>query len=232
MKRLISMATPNIANDCAELIANHREYAAAQGYEYECHQEKHRDFMDFHPVYSRLGFLLDALDDSEFAVWADADVAFMDHTWDIASLLDHGKVDIGRYVPGNPTPVLEKSPGVWLAGYNQANWPTSYLCFGLVVFRANWLSKSFLREVIHRARQNPEIDNAREQYYVYDVLAQINYAGTRMCSPSEIGCFSPELWHDGNRWKRGYPTVHLAGGDWPKRNKVFHQQYKPLVKRG
>lgn len=230
MKKLISMATPNIANDCEEFIANHQDYARVQGFEYECHSEKHKDFQDLHVVYSRLGFLLDALEDSEFAVWADADVAFMNFTWDITSLLNHGKIDIGRYLKGQP--ITEKSPGAWLAGYSQKNWHTSYLCFGLIVFRSNWLSKSFLREVVRRARENPETDNAREQYYAYDVLSQINNQGVRMCTTNEIGCFSAELWNDGTRWQPGFPTVHLAGANWDARKKLFRQNYKQLVKRG
>ena len=231
MRQIISMATSELSPYCDEFIENHRQYAAAQGYEYVLHQEKHPRFLDLHPFYSKLGFQHDALEaGAERVVWVDADVAFMDCTWDIASLLDGGQVNVGRWGDGQPQPHLERSPGYWLAGYCQANWPSSYLCFGLLVFRNNWLSRAFLREVERRGRENPEVDYARNQYYGYNALAEINNGGVRMCKPEEIGCFSVEACWDGQPWRPGCPTVHIAGISWERRRQLFHDHYRPLVK--
>src|ERR1035437_6258851 len=226
------MATESLLQYCDEFIVNHREYAAAQGYEYKLYQKKHRDFVDFHPVYSRIGFVLDALEAGYDPIVAiDMDAAFMNYTWDIGTLLIHSQVDVGRWPAGYANPILEKSPGCWLAGYNQSNWPSNYLCFGLLVYRNNWMSKAFLKEVWRRSLVNPEIDSAREQYYGYDVLAQMSYAGVRACTAEEIGCFAKETWNDGTRWWEGYPTVHIACAPWEQRQELFHDVYLPQVKK-
>lgn len=226
------MATPNIAEYCGEFITTHREYAEINGYEYVCYSEKHPRFQNLHPVYSRLGFMQDAFQDgAERLIWADADVGFTNYSRDIGKLIDHGQVDIARGI-GNWETAIEKSPGIWMAAYNQKNWPTTYLCFGLTVLRNNWLSRSFLDHVENLSRANPEIDNAREQAHVYDALAQISYAGVRACTALEIGCFARTPWNDGVIWQPSYPTVHLAAADWPQRQAIFHETYWPLIQRG
>lgn len=232
MKVILSMSTVEIEQYTKELIENHKEYAAAQGYEYKCFTEKHPVFTGYHPSYSRLGFLLDAIDDGyDPIIWADIDVAFLDYTWDIGSLLDYGKDDTAVGLPDWQIR-WDKTGGVWMAAYKQANWPSTYICFGLVAFANNWLTKSFLQE-ISRLSRNPAMEDSscHEQLYVNEELVRINFAGVRPCSPSEIGCFATELCDDHNQWQEGYPTAHLASGPWPKRQKVFCEKYRQLIKR-
>lgn len=229
MKRIITMATPNIKPYCSELIENQKRYANTRGYEHIVYENLHPDFKEYHPVYSRLGYLLDSFrDGAEKVVWADIDVAFIDHSWDIGQLLEIGGITVARW--GQNSPELYKADGCWLAGYDQQNWPGAYLCFGLLAFRNNWLSISFIQEIVRSMKENPD-QSAREQFYAQVALIKINFAGVRLCSAEEIGCFSSQIWHDGVVWKEGMPTVHLAGpSEWSDRQKVFIKHYQKLVK--
>ncbi len=232
MKRLITIATSNIREHCSELLENQREYAAAQGLEYCDYEQLHPDFADVHPVYSRLGYVMDALKEgADKVIWADADVVFIDHTRDLCNLVDVPGITVARWEPGTKGPELYNADGYWLAGYRQTNWPGAYLCFGLLVFRNTWLTKAFLNEIMTTMRENPEV-SAREQYYAQKALIKINFAGVRLCSGREIGCFAPQIWHDGTVWEEGMPTVHLAGpADWERRRRVFLEYYKNRVKK-
>ena len=232
MKIILSMSTQEIEQYTKELASNHAEYAAAQGYQYKCFTERHASFTEYHPSYSRLGFLLDAMKEGyDPIVWADIDVAFLDYTWDIASLLDYGKADAAFGLPDWQIQ-WGKTGGVWMAAYKQGNWPSTYVCFGLVAFANNWLSKAFLEEVA-RLSKNPNMQDTscHEQLYVNEELVRVNFAGVRACSPQEIGCFATELCDDHNQWQAGYPIVHLASGPWLLRQEAFVNTYGPTIKR-
>jgi hypothetical protein len=118
-----------------------------------------------------------------------------------------------------------------MAAYRHGNWPSTYLCFGLVAFCNNWLSRAFLKEILAISKSKPEVDSCHEQYYVNEELVRIGFAGVRACSADEIGCFATELYDDHTQWRPGFPTVHLASAPWPARQKAFTTTYLPLVKR-
>src|ERR1035437_3179112 len=112
MRLLTSIVTPEIAEDCKLFRKNHEEYAEACGYRYSCNNQLVWDKLP--ASFSKIGLILRALEAGcDPILFVDADIAFMDYTFDLADLL------INDY---------------WLAGYRQRNclcWP--YLCGGLLV---------------------------------------------------------------------------------------------------
>src|SRR5947207_9046917 len=100
MKTLVTIITPEIEPHCAEFQANHLEYATANGYTYRVGRSLY--WPDLAASFSKAAYIAGALEnqENEVVIWADADVAFMDMTVDLADLL---------------------APDYWLAGYDQQN---------------------------------------------------------------------------------------------------------------
>lgn len=227
--RLITIATSQIVYECIELLANQGAYARARGYEHRVVRETH--WPDLHPSFGRVWEIHQALEEGcETVVWSDADVAFMDHTWQIADLV------------GGP---------YFLAAYRQTNWPPpdadaskqwAYLCAGLMVFRNTPEARRYVSLWIDRIENGTPHVKPGElvritwhpfEQWLMDELNRLDfkYAGIRPCSAAEIGCFSRELWNDGTIWRPGMPTVHFAGTNpWSDRRQTFIDHYAHLVK--
>jgi len=210
MKKLITIATSDIRQWCNGFIQNHKEYAAANGYEYVEVSEIH--WKDLHPSYSKVHEIQKALIEGyEYVLWADADVIFMDYRVDLAGLLQ------GNY---------------FMAAYQQTNWPAwPYLCAGLTVWKKCPNARLFVEEWVDRCEKgSPLIIPGKltrmlhepwEQWYMDELVRKWEYKGIRACTAEEIGCFAPEIWHDGTMWKEGMPTIHLAGPTtWERRSEI------------
>lgn len=207
---LITIATPEIADHAALFIENHRGYAAKTGYEFRFVTDAH--WKHVHPSYSKVYEIDRALKDgAEVVIWADADVAFMDWSIDLASLL---------------------KPDYFMAAYQQQNWHRwKYLCAGLTVWKNTGPCRAFVDEWVKRCTAEKTQDRPWEQWYMDELVRETNYAGIRPCNAAEIGCFAPEIWHDSVIWQPGMPTVHLAGpATWERRAEVFKSAYAPQVK--
>lgn len=211
MKQLLCLATAELKGHAAPFLANHAHYAKANGYEYHLATEKF--WPGLHPSFSKVYEIDRALrEGAEIVLWADADVAFMDHNFDLASLL------VDDY---------------FMAAYHQTNWPNwVYLCAGLTVWRNTPESVKFVTEWYRRVDKGYIEHTPWEQWYLDELVRESNYKGIRACSGHEIGCFCPQIWHDGTIWKPGMPTIHMAGpGTWEKKASVFDRVYAAQVKR-
>jgi len=208
---LVTIATPEILGDVAAFIENQKEYATARGFEYRI---KHKPWWkDLHASFSKVWEIHCGLCQGfDQVIWTDADVAFMDMQWDITSLLDENH---------------------WMAAYKQTNWNTwDYLCNGLIVLRNCPESRDYVEKWVKKVETRFIKDHPWEQWYFDELIRDIKYQGVRRCVGAEIGCFCPELWHDGTIWQPGYPTIHFAGpSDWKKRGEVFRTVYQSQVKR-
>lgn len=228
--RLLTIATPHIIYDCWPILETQRAYCEARGYEHVVVREAF--WKDLHPSFSRVHEIQQALEAGcENVVWADADVAFMEHSWQIADLL------------GGP---------YWMAGYCQSNWPPpgsdaskqwQYICAGLTVWRNCPESRAYVDEWANRCVNGspgilPGSQKVRvtwhpfEQWYFDELNREHSFEGIRAASAEEIGCFSRELWNDGTMWREGMPTVHFAGPNpWPDRRQTYIDHYAKLVRR-
>lgn len=208
MKKLVTIATHDILPFCSRFLKNQEAYAEANGYSYEAVNSKH--WMNLHPSFSKVYEIGRALDDFEFVLWADADVAFMDHNVDLSNLLTNG---------------------YFMAAYHQKNWPNwVYLCAGLTVWKSTAESRRFVGEWFRRVDSGYIEHTPWEQWYLDELIRESNYAGIRACSAHEIGCFCPQIWHDGTKWKPGMPTIHMAGPKtWEERADVFKRIYERQV---
>jgi len=218
-KALLTVATPEIASLCQPFLENHRLYAEARGYDYLQTSEKF--WPDLHPSFTKVHVIREAmLAGYKEIVWADADVAFMDFRVDLADLL---KKDI------------------FMAGYHQANWKLwKYICAGLTVWKRTADAMDFVDEwhercTIGTLRIEPKkrvivTYPPWEQWYMDEIIRETAFKGIYAASAEEIGCFCPEMWHDGILWRKGMPTIHFAGQHtWERRVEVFEQIYKPLI---
>lgn len=216
-KLLVTIATENILPYAKEIIENQRWYAGKQKYDYLCHETIY--WPNLHPSFSKVWEIWNALETGyERIIWADADVAFMDSSFDLATLLD----DTSKY-----------PDGYFMAAYQQTNWKTwRYLCNGLIVLRNDDECKKYVAEWMRRVDTHFIKDHPWEQWYFDEIIRETDWHRVRCCTGAEIGCFAPETWHDGTIWKRGYPTVHFAGShiSWPERQRAFLEHYLPQVK--
>jgi len=226
MKRLITIATPEIRQWCNGFVQNHKEYALACGYEYVEVSEIY--WKDLHPSYSKVHEISKALKEGcEYVLWADADVIFMDYRVDLVHLIDGSHwSDLGD---------------LFLAAYQQTNWPAwPYLCAGLTVWRNCKESQMFVQEWVDRCEHgSPLIVPGKltrmlhepwEQWYMDELNRKWEYKGIRACTAKEIGCFAPEIWHDGTLWEEGMPTIHLAGpSTWERREEIAHHYLRKVV---
>lgn len=215
MKQLCTIITPDIADHCRELDANHAEYAAANNYFYKSSSSLH--WPDLPASFSKVWTCLEALRNGcETVIWADIDVAFMNMRYDLEQLV--------------------VAPEYWIAGYNQKNQEfigdRPYLCAGLMVIKNGIETIRFFEKWAQLIDTREVTWHPWDQWWFDQLLRDRNFAGCRLCGPSEIGSFSKELWNDGYPWQPGYPTVHLTTPlDWPKRRKVFLDHYQGIVKR-
>lgn len=221
MKKIITIATPEIVNIASCFIRNQSGYAKANGYEYEAVPTRHWEHL--HPSFSKVYEMDQALKAGcEIVIWADCDVAFMNYHYDLGSLLS------GDY---------------WMASYLQQNWSKfKYLCAGLIVIRNTQEARGFVREWADRCLRGcpewkpgirtPVVDHPWEQWHYSSLIQGWEYKGIRCCNAYEIGCFCPEIWHDGVIWKTGMPTIHMAGpSTWDNRADIFNRVYAKQVKR-
>lgn len=224
--RLITIATPNIIYEASPLIENQREYCEARSWEHLVVRETH--WPRLHPSFGKVWEIRQALADGcEFVCWADADVAFMDRSWQIADLVMY--------------------EDIWLAGYMQANWTAwPYMCWGLTVWRNCTEARDYISRMIDSIENGtPYINKDKRtdvatigkpwEQWLADELNRFyltEYRGLKFCSAHEIGCFSRELWNDGVLWEDGMPTVHFAGDhSWADRRQTYIDHYSRLVKR-
>ena len=211
-KKLVTIVTPNIANDCREILDNQAAYAVANNYE---HSIVAPFWENLHPSFSKVYEINKALEEGyDVVLWADADLAFTNHTFDLEQLL------INDY---------------FVAAYRQTDHPSYfYLCAGLTIWRKCERAKIFVGKWKQRCEQELgiAIDKPWEQTYFNGLALEKEYAGIRICTAREIGSFCWELWHDGTIWEPGMPTIHFAGSaTWEKRREIFLQKYAPLVVR-
>lgn len=215
MRQFVTIITPDIADECAEIKANHKEYAAAHDYTFQCYEDLH--WPDLPASFSKIWCLQQALHDerNDVVLWVDADVAFIDMTFDLAELL---------------------KPDYWLAAYDQQNkqWigERPYICAGLMAIRNSESTRAFFDEVARRVETRENTVHPWEQWYMDQMMMATKFAGVHLCKAHEIGAFSRELWNDGVPWHPGCPTVHIScTGDWPRRRQIFLDYYLPIVKR-
>jgi hypothetical protein len=228
-KRFITIATPEILSLCKDFTDNQKQYAAANGYEFDLVQTTF--WKHLHPSFSKVHEIDRAFKEGfEVVLWADADVAFMDQNKDLAELLT------GDY---------------FMAAYQQQNWwRWVYLCAGLMVWKNTQEARAVLVEWIDRVENgSPAIVNGErikiedtsqrepvmqdkpwEQWYLDELVRETKWHNIRACKGDEIGCFCPEIWHDGVKWKPGMPTIHMAGSAlWEKRAEIFRDIYEKQV---
>lgn len=209
-RKLITIATPDIQPFCKEMLENQRWYAGKQKFEFELVEKPY--WTDLHPSFSKVWEINRTLEEGyDFLIWADADVAFMDSSNDLTQLLE---------------------PDYFMAAYQQMNWKTwAYLCNGLIVMRNIDQAKDYVTKWIQKIETGFIKDHPWEQWYFDELIRETNYSGVRACTAKEIGCFAKEVWHDGNIWEKGMPTVHFAGPTcWSTRQAAFLKHYQPLVK--
>lgn len=220
-KLLITIATPEIRGVAAPFLENHKQYAIRNNYEYVAHGK--RFWEDKHPSFSKTGYLQQALrDDYDLVLYADLDVAFITQGVDLANLL------IGT--------------NKWFAAYQQQNWDESpYLNAGLFVVRQCLQAREFADEWVHRCETGcpdwvpgkitPIIDFPWENWHLHGIAKKLKYEGMRCCNAKEIGCFCPDIWHDGVIWNRSHPTIHFSGqmATWQQRADLFTKKYLKLV---
>ena len=210
-KLLVTIATPNVLPFFKEMIDTHRHYADKQKFEFRLVTELY--WKDLHPSFSKVWELQRGIDeDFDFIIWADADVAFMDSSNDLLQLL---------------------KPDYFMAAYKQNNWKTwDYLCNGLIVLRNNQQARDYIKEWIRRIDTKFIKDHPWEQWYFDEIIRETNWENVRCCTAQEIGCFCPQVWHDGIIWQEGMPTIHLAGQgmDATTKQKIFIAHYQGLVK--
>ncbi len=217
-KKLVTIATIEIAPFAFGFLANQKDYAEANGYDYEVVTTRH--WKDMHPSFSKVHEIHRALQEGwDTVLWADADVLFTNYTVDLDDLL---------------------SPGVFLAAYQQGNWSAwKYLCAGLTVWKNTNQAKRFVDEWMERVeigsprvRPNQRViipHHPWEQWYFDEIIRETNHVGTRGCTAAEIGCFCAEIWHDGTLWVPGMPTIHMAGpATWQQRAELL-PRYLPHV---
>lgn len=210
MKKLVTIATGNILPYCLEILQTQREYADKHHLEYEIATELL--WKDLHPSFSKVWEIKKAFEEgAEIVLWADADVAFTNYHHDLCALLS--------------------DPYHFMAGYKQLNWHTwDYICNGLIVMRNDERSRHFVDNWYCRVESRRIKDHPWEQWYFDEIIQETNHFGCRSCTMDEIGCFSESIWHDGNIWRPGLPTVHLAGpADWPTRRQVFLRDHLPYI---
>jgi hypothetical protein len=208
-KLLVTIATENILPFCQEILETQRLYAQKNDYQYRLIGQLH--WGDLHPSFSKVWEIHTGLEEGfDFIIWADADVAFMNSNVDLANLVEEE---------------------FFVAAYHQQNWKSwRYLCCGLSVWRNCKEAIGFVNDWIQRVEKRFMKDHPFEQWYFDEKIRERNYNGVRCCTAQEIGCFCPEIWHDGTVWQRGMPTIHLAGPtDWSTRQKIFKEKYQGLV---
>lgn len=209
-RKLITIVTDNIRSYSKEILNTQKSYA-------DRHNFLHfvvdvLKWPDLHPSFSKVWEIHQALEEGyDQLIWADADVAFMDMSQDLMELL---------------------KPNYFMAAYQQMNWKTwAYLCNGLIVMQNTPQAVEYVKEWIRRVETRFMKDHPWEQWYFDEIIRETNWNNVRCCTAKEIGCFAPEIWHDGNIWKVGMPTVHFAGtSDWPRRQEVFLKHYQDKVK--
>jgi len=208
-KKMITIATEGILHKCEAILNNHRGYAARQGLEYEVIQKAHWEQIPacFSKVYEIERAMAEG---AEIVIWADADVVFMDWKADLTKLL---------------------APDYMLAAYHQQNWKSwTYLCAGLMVWRNTPQARAFIAEWAKRCLAGTMKDHPWEQWFLDELVRETKYDKIRPCNAREIGCFCPEIWHDGVVWKPGMPTIHMAGpSTWENRADVFAKNYLTRV---
>lgn len=218
-KKIITIATAEIAVFAFDFLINQKEYADSNDYEYEVVTTKH--WGELHPSFSKVYEIHRLLTEEwDVVIWADADVLFTNHTVDLARLL---------------------TPDIFLAAYQQGNWSAwKYLCAGLTVWRNCKQARRFVDEWKERVEiGSPCIRPGQrvlvphhpwEQWYFDEIIRESNHAGTRGCTAAEIGCFCPEIWHDGTWWVKGMPTLHMAGpASWEMRAQVLPKYLKQVI---
>lgn len=226
-KLLLSLATKEIREIAEPFLQNHKAYAERNGYVYQCAEET--VFKDLHPSYSKTALINKALKDgADSVLWADADVAFLRMDYDLATLL---------------------TDDYFMAAYRQQNWTAwNYLCAGLTVWRNCEQARSFVetwidwclngvpgvvdgeRVKVHKGDRQPLLQGAPWEQWSMDALVRhTKWAGLRCCTPEEIGCFCPTLWHDSYIATGVEPTMHFATGPWERRAQVFKEHYQPLI---
>lgn len=218
-KAIITLATSNILSQCADFLNNQRAYARANGYEHILFTDVYWPLL--HPSFSKVHYIRKALQDYEIVIWNDADVAYMNFNVDLAQLLN--------------------KPGIFLAAYQQTNWQMwKYLCAGLTVWRScpeatKYVEEWYLRCEIGTERISPGkrvvvTYPPWEQWYMDEINRETEFHGIYAATGDEIGCFCPEVWHDGTIWHRGMPTIHFAGQcGWERRAEIFRDTYASQV---
>jgi len=219
--KLVTIATPNIQEQANGFLINQAMYAVEWGYVFERVQSV--AWSQLHPSFSKVFEIDRALAEGfEFVIWADADVAFMDFNADLTKIL---------------------KPEHFLTGYQQNNWKTwKYICNGLLVIRNCEGARNYVTEWADHCVNGcpltqPGIrtmirDHPWEQWSFDALIRHTNYHGIYAATAQEIGCFCPEIWHDGIIWQAGMPTIHMAGpASWEKRADVFEKIYRKKVIR-
>lgn len=210
--KILTLVDDTISPFCEELMDNQIEYAETKRFEHEIATKSH--WPDQHPCFGKVWMIHKALQaGSPFVIWADADVAFTDMTYDFTKL------------------VADKKQ--FIAVYQQSNWKSwPYPCCGLMILRNCEELRSFVKEWIRRIETWFMKDHPWEQWYFTELVRECDYKGIKMCTAKEIGCFAPECWTDGTPWRRGYPSIHFGGpAEWPRRRRVFLDYYEPIIKR-
>lgn len=211
---VLTIATKEILPLCSEYLDNQRQYASVNQFDHRLIEEKF--WPHLHPSFSKVAYIKAALEEYEFVIWADADVAFMDQHKKLTDLL------------------RPDDSGYFLAAYHQKNWPQwIYLCAGLMVWRKTPAADKFIKNWFFRCSEGYIEYKPWEQWYFDELIRESNYSGIRACSAHEIGCFCPEIWHDGCRWQPGMPTVHMAGdATWERRRQIYRDVYmKQVIKK-
>lgn len=225
-KLLITIATPEISSVVEPFTQNHAEYAKANGYEYRIDG---LIWTHLHPSFSKVPAMERGLKEGwDWIVFADADCAFTNMRMDLKDVIESR---------------LSEMPDLFAAGRQQLNWNAwKYICNGLLVIRNTpYAHKFFVRWADYCLNGTPNVvpgqrifitEHPFEQYSFDQLIRDTQYHGIYAATGAEIGCFCPEIWHDGEKWKPGMPTIHFAGpSSWERRVEVFNRIYKDQVVR-
>lgn len=223
-KLLITVATPEIISVVEPFTQNHAEYAKSNGYEYRIDG---LIWTHLHPSFSKVPAMERGLKEGwDWIVYADADVAFTNMRIDLKDIIESRLVEM---------------PDLFEAGKQQLNWNAwKYICNGLLVIRNTpYAHKFFEMWTDYCLNGTPNVvpeqriyitEHPFEQYSHDQLIRDTQYHGIYAATGKEIGCFSEFIWTDGEQWKPGYPSVHLAGpASLERKAEVFRTKYAHLV---
>lgn len=220
MNKIISLTTPEIAEHAKCFLDTQRQFASKWGYSYHCHVDK---IWDMAASFSKVPALNQAIAESvdgEIVIWYDADVAVL--RWD---------KDFGDLV---------RKPDIFHSALTQKNWASwRYLCGGIFVTRVCDGLRDYMAQWTDYCLNGvPNVEPGKrvmmrdfpwEQYAADQLNRDTNFKGIHCANNDELGCFCPDLWHDGCIYEPGMPIMHFATGDWARRAEIFKTKYASHV---